>query len=355
MNIRKVDRIFYQLKEILNSDLDLLDETGYIIKSTNDKKVGEIDKNVLKITKRSQVQKIGSRIYYIHTIDLSRHLILSVGEIREEGERILPLIGMFLSESIHETSLQSFIQGTLLGEYSTIQTRGFLEKYDIPVEKDRRIILLSMNKEVSEEIEDLFIEIDPNIIWTKMYPYTYVFMQEADHGNDSFNEKVSEFTATLFNTIYTDFMIEPKISVGTCVEKFDELIQSYQKAKRAMELGKIFLPDEKIYWYENMMFPLYIAHMDQEEYWELWRQMKYKHIDIVLEDQELLHTAKVFFQMNLNITDTSNQLFIHRNTLIYRLNKIEKLTGFDLRIFDDAIQFKGIMYMQMYNEKKNTI
>jgi len=93
-----------------------------------------------------------------------------------------------------------------------------------------------------------------------------------------------------------------------------------------------------------MALPIIINEMPWDQLNRIYKAIS-GNIHIVIDDDELILTAQRFFEHSLNVTDTSQVLFIHRNTLIYRLNKIEKLTGFDLRKFEDALNFYIGLYM----------
>ncbi len=144
-------------------------------------------------------------------------------------------------------------------------------------------------------------------------------------------------------------------SAGTVVGELKELSHSYKEAKMALDVSKIFFDDKKIIAYNQLgigrliyQLPIPLCRMFIREVFKDKRPDEF--------DEETLTTINKFFENNLNVSETSRQLFIHRNTLVYRLDKLQKSTGLDLRVFDDAITFKialmVVKYMN-YMEREN--
>ena len=140
-----------------------------------------------------------------------------------------------------------------------------------------------------------------------------------------------------------------RVSYGAVVDEIKEVSKSYKEAKLALDVGKIFYEDKKIVAFSNLgigrliyQLPLNLCRMFIKEIFGDKTPDKF--------DKETLVTINKFFENNLNVSETSRQLFIHRNTLVYRLDKIQKNTGLDLRAFDDAITFKIALMVVKYME-----
>lgn len=152
----------------------------------------------------------------------------------------------------------------------------------------------------------------------------------------------SEILTSIISELNTELLIPAKASVGKGISGWDQLHKSYTSARTALTLGKKLGVESRVFQYDQMM--IYhlvneISETSRERYFDDYGTV-FKEL---VHDEELIQTAIRFFENDLNITETSRQLYVHRNTLIYRLNKIEKLTGLDLRSFDDAIQFYMLM------------
>lgn len=109
-----------------------------------------------------------------------------------------------------------------------------------------------------------------------------------------------------------------------------------------MEVGSIFHPGESIYMFRQLMLERFLMNVPREESM-LYHNLLFNRKTAKLFNEEMLQTIEMFFRKDLNLSDTARQLFIHRNTLVYRLDKVQRQTGLDLRHFDDAVTFK-ILY-----------
>ena len=135
--------------------------------------------------------------------------------------------------------------------------------------------------------------------------------------------------------------------LGTCVTGIKELAHSFKEAQVALEVGKVFDTEKTIISYENLGIARLIYQLPTT-LCDMFLKEVFKRGSIESLDQETLFTIQKFFENNLNVSETARKLFVHRNTLVYRLEKIKKLTGLDLREFDDAIVFKVALMVNKY-------
>ena len=137
------------------------------------------------------------------------------------------------------------------------------------------------------------------------------------------------------------------IGIGTIVGHIRDLARAYKEAQVAIEVGKVFDTEKVIINYENLGIGRLIYQLPTT-LCEMFLQEVFKKNPISSLDEETLFTINKFFENNLNVSETARKLFVHRNTLVYRLEKIKKLTGLDLREFDDAITFKVALMVKKY-------
>ena len=142
-------------------------------------------------------------------------------------------------------------------------------------------------------------------------------------------------------------MIKVTIGISTVVSTIQELARAYREARIALEVGKVFDTEKNIISYDNLGIGRLIYQLPTT-LCELFLNEVFKKESINVLDSETIYTIQKFFENNLNVSETSRKLFVHRNTLVYRLDKIKKLTGLDLREFDDAIIFKVAMMVNKY-------
>ncbi len=157
-------------------------------------------------------------------------------------------------------------------------------------------------------------------------------------------EKVAKGIA---DTLNSEFYTKVSIGIGTVVDNIKDLARSYKEAQVALEVGKVFDTEKNIISYENLGIGRLIYQLPTT-LCEMFLQEVFKNGSLVALDRETLTTIQCFFENNLNVSETSRKLFVHRNTLVYRLEKIRKLTGLDLREFDHAITFKVALMVKRY-------
>ena len=160
-------------------------------------------------------------------------------------------------------------------------------------------------------------------------------------------DEIDRIAKVIEETLNTETNSKVYISSGTVVGDLKDVSRAYKEAKMALEVGKIFETDKYIVNYEKLgigrliyQLPLPLCRMFIKEVLHGLTMDDF--------DDETLATVNKFFENNLNVSETSRQLYIHRNTLVYRLDKLQKMTGLDLRNFDDAIIFKITLMVSKY-------
>ena len=169
-------------------------------------------------------------------------------------------------------------------------------------------------------------------------------------------EELDKTAQVIVDMLNTEAMSVVHVAYGTIVNDIKEVSKSYKEAKMALDVGKIFYSDKNVVAYNRLgigrliyQLPIPLCQMFIKEIFDGKSPDDF--------DEETLSTINKFFENSLNVSETSRQLYIHRNTLVYRLDKLQKSTNLDLRVFDDAITFKialmVVKYMK-YMENKDT-
>ena len=166
-------------------------------------------------------------------------------------------------------------------------------------------------------------------------------------------EELEKMAAGIEETLKNELRIKTVIGIGTIADHLRELADSYKEAQTAIEVGKVFDTEKSIMHYENLGIGRLIYQLPTT-LCEIFLSEVLKKNSIDSLDQETLFTINKFFENNLNVSETSRKLFVHRNTLVYRLEKIKKLTGLDLRQFDHAIVFKVALMVRKYLTSRET-
>ena len=161
------------------------------------------------------------------------------------------------------------------------------------------------------------------------------------------SEDLLRLAQSMEDLLKTELFIKTVIGIGTVSSHLRELADSYKEAQTAIDVGKVFDTEKTIINYENLGIGRLIYQLPTT-LCEIFLTEVFKKNSIDSLDQETLFTINKFFENNLNVSETSRKLFVHRNTLVYRLEKIKKLTGLDLRQFDHAIIFKVALMVRKY-------
>ena len=164
-------------------------------------------------------------------------------------------------------------------------------------------------------------------------------------GGDS--KEMFKIAKSIEDCLTQNLKIKTCIGIGTMVTHIRDLAKAYKEAGVAIDVGKVFDTEKTIINYENLGIGRLIYQLPTT-LCEMFLQEVFKKNPIDALDQETLFTINKFFENNLNVSETARKLFVHRNTLVYRLEKIKKLTGLDLREFDDAITFKVALMVKKY-------
>ena len=160
-------------------------------------------------------------------------------------------------------------------------------------------------------------------------------------------QDLEKLAFSIADTLSSEFYTRVNVGIGTVVDNVRALAVSFKEAQIALEVGKVFDTDKTIISYENLGIARLIYHLPTT-LCETFLKEVFKKGSIESLDQETLFTIQKVFENNLNVSETSRKLFVHRNTLVYRLEKIKKLTGLDLREFDHAIIFKIALMVKKY-------
>jgi len=202
-------------------------------------------------------------------------------------------------------------------------------------EKDTNA-LETMRSLFSSKVKDFITAVDEkNIILVKELKSSETY------------EDMEKTAKVILDMLNTEAMTKVHVAYGTIVNEIKEVSRSYKEAKMALDVGKIFYNGKKVIAYNNLgigrliyQLPLPLCRMFIKEVFEGKSPDDF--------DDETLTTINKFFENSLNVSETSRQLYIHRNTLVYRLDKLQKSTGLDLRIFEDAITFKIALMVVKY-------
>ena len=250
----------------------------------------------------------------------------------------------------------NFIQNLLLDNMLLIDVYNRAKKLHIDTEVRRIVYIIETKYEkdntAMEIVKGLFSSRTKDFI-TAVDEKSIILVQELREGDDY--EEVEQTAKMLRDMLNTEAMSSVRIAYGTIVGEIRQVSRSYKEAKMALDVGKIFYMEKSIIAYNTLgigrliyQLPIPLCQMFMKEVFTETMPDAF--------DEETLTTINKFFENNLNVSETARQLYIHRNTLIYRLDKVQRIIGLDLRAFDDAVTFKMMMLLgKNANEKGRRI
>lgn len=242
----------------------------------------------------------------------------------------------------------NFIKNLLLDNLLLVDIYNRAKKLHIETNVRRVVMLIETKHEKDsnalETVRSLFATKTKDFI-TAVDEKNIILVKEVK-SSETYDdlEKTANMILDMLNT---EAMTKAHVAYGTIVGDLREVSRSYKEAKMALDVGKIFYPAKNVVAYSNLgigrliyQLPLPLCRMFIKEIFENKSPDEF--------DEETLTTINKFFENSLNVSETSRQLYIHRNTLVYRLDKLQKTTGLDLRVFEDAITFKIALMVVKY-------
>lgn len=213
------------------------------------------------------------------------------------------------------------------------------------------LIRLIDNSDVAavELIQDLFPDRQRDFV-ISMSESDIVVVKEISKEEEM--EQVVQIAEDIEKAVREKLTVKTVIGIGSPAAHLRELADRYKQAQVAIEVGKVFNNEKSILNYENLGIGRLIYQLPVTMC-EMFLSEVFKKNPIEALDNDNIDTINKFFENNLNVSETSRKLYVHRNTLVYRLEKITKLTGLDLREFDHAIVFKVAMMVHKYLESQN--
>ncbi len=249
----------------------------------------------------------------------------------------------------------NFIKSLLLDNLLLVDIYNRAKKLHVDTDVRRVIFIIEMHRDrdagAIETVRGL-LDRDGRDFVTAVDEKNIIVVKEVDA--DTEYSDLEEMAQLMMRRLSSRLSSDAHIAYGTIVNDIKEVSKSYKEAKLALDVGKIFFDDKRIIAYSTLgigrliyQLPVPLCKMFIREIFGGKTPDDF--------DEETLTTIDKFFENSLNVSETSRQLYIHRNTLVYRLDKIQKTTGLDLRVFEDAITFKIAMMVVRYMKYMETM
>ncbi len=347
------------LKAITRTDICVMDTEGKPLCSTMSN-VEEYESAVQAFVESpadSQVMQ-GYQFFKVFDEQQLEYVILAKGD--NEDVYMIGKVASFQIQNLlvaykERYDKDNFIKNLLLDNLLLVDIYNRAKKLHVDTDVKRVVFLIETKTEKDsnalETVRSLFAGKTKDFI-TAVDEKNIILVKEVKEG-ETYNdlEKIAKVIVDMLNT---EAMTSVHVSYGTIINEIKDVSRSYKEAKMALDVGKIFYSDRNIVAYSNLgigrliyQLPMPLCKMFIREIFANKSPDDF--------DEETLVTINKFFENSLNVSETSRQLYIHRNTLVYRLDKLQKSTGLDLRVFEDAITFKIALMVVKYMKYMETL
>ena len=250
----------------------------------------------------------------------------------------------------------SFIKNLLLDNLLLVDIYNRAKKLHIDADVRRVVMILELQQEkdhsAMESVKSFFGGKSKDFI-TAVDEKSIIIVKELEEGEGY--PEMDKLAHAILDSLGLNQTEETHIAYGTIVNELKEVSRSYKEARMALDVGKIFFGDKDVIAYSSLgigrliyQLPIPLCKMFIDEIFPGTTPDEF--------DEETLLTIRKFFDNSLNVSETARQLYIHRNTLVYRLDKVNKATGLDLRVFEDAITFEiALMVVRYMHYMENKI
>jgi len=361
MSSRIFQSVIVQMKEATDRCFGVIDAEGFVVACSELSLIGSRLDNIQGITSElpEQIFVSGTRTYKILGGPNSRFDYAVFVEGKDTAARslcIMAAVAFNESKSNYDekynksTFVKNIISDNILPGDVYVRAKELDFVTDVP-----RVVYLIRQTDKSdvatlELVQTMFPDKQRDFVLS-MSETDIVLIKEIESDLDV--KDICRIADSIVEEINSELLVKTIIGVGSVAKHLRELGERYKEAQTAIEVGKVFDTEKTVIHYENLGIGRIIYQLPTT-LCEMYLSEVFKKNPIESLDQETLYTINKFFENNLNVSETSRKLFVHRNTLVYRLEKIKKLTGLDLREFDHAIVFKVALMVKKYLNSQNS-
>ena len=348
------------LKNITKVDLGVFDLEGQTVADTFDLEglTTELIHNFAVSPADSQV--IGDRhLLKIYDEDELQYILVAKGssdDVYMIGRIAVSQMQGLIIAYKERFDRNNFFQNLLLDNLLLVDIYNRAKKLHVEVVQPRAVFLIETRQEkdstVTELLKGMFTSQAGDYI-TAVDETSVILIKALDRepGMQTDREKEMQYLDQIAHTIVdmmnSEAMLNVNVAYGTVVEELKDVSKSYKEAKMALDVGKIFYAEQSVSAYNKLGIGRLIYQLPVNLCKIFIEEIFGDNLPLDL-DEETLTTINKFFENNLNVSETSRQLFVHRNTLVYRIEKLQKSSGLDIRVFDDALTFKIALMVVNY-------
>ena len=358
MSNRLFQSVIHQMKDAIDRVIGVIDENGVVISCSELVKIGEIRQGVREEMAYAADSIVTGGYTYrtLGNTTKSEYIVFVEGEdkMADKMSRVLAIsLGNIKNLYDEKYDKGSFIKNIILDNILPSDIYIKSKELHFNTEELRIVFLIKFFGKTDmlpfEMLQNMFPDKSKDYV-ISVGEHDIVLVKDVRPGTDS--KEIERIATNISDTLSSEFYSKVAIGISTIVDNIKDLARAYKEAQVALDVGKVFETEKNIISYENLGIGRLIYQLPTT-LCEMFLQEVFKKGSLESLDRETLMTIQCFFENNLNVSETSRKLFVHRNTLVYRLEKIRKLTGLDLREFEHAIPFKVALMVKKYLNSKN--
>ena len=357
MSTRLFQGLVVQMKGAVNREIGVVDETMAVVASSDLSKIGEVHRPISGSIISDDIIVNNGRTYKSLGGSDTVYLVYVNGTDDDAAAFCkLACVALFNAKQYFDEKNDrlSFIKNVITDNIlpGDIYSRSREMRFDTDTPRVCLLVRVNSGSDISamEYISALFPDKNRDYVFSVNETDT-VICKEVHSNTDT--KDIENLAASIVDNLESEHFIKSTVGIGTIVTGIRELANSFKEAQVAIEVSKVFDTDHPVISYTNLGIGRLIYQLPTT-LCEMFLKEVFKRGNIHSLDQETLFTIQRFFENNLNVSETSRGLFVHRNTLVYRLEKIKRLTGLDLRQFEDAIVFKVALMVRKYLDSNPT-
>lgn len=353
----KLQMTMEEIKDISRIDLALYSDKGKFVAATYQPKEDMEEAICLFASSMAESQMLSGCHFFKVLIENELEYILLARASSEEAYMIGRLavcqIRNMISAYREQFDRNSFMQNVVLGNMLVVDMYNKAKK--LHIETAQRVVFIievsgKKEGEVVETVKNLFAATAKDFV-TEVDEKSVILIKDV--RDISSEEELAKLAEMLVDNLQMEAMVKVRVGYGNQVELLQDIARSYQEARMALEVGRIFYAESQTVSYSKLGIGRLIYQIPSSLCEMFLKEVFGDHIPDDL-DEETTNTINKFFENNLNISETARQLYVHRNTLVYRLERIEKALGLDIRTFEDAMLFKiALLVIAHMNYQKN--
>jgi len=350
-----IQEIINQIRGFIDIEFGFCDITGIILGCSDESRMGSFDHNISTVLEMGEdVCLVEDYVYQKYYRDDIIDFIVFIKNPNQEAINYINAISICIInlKKIKEnyTTRLNFIRDIIKGEFAISDISSKARELQLNGSVNRVVFLIKVHKPSKNNIIEVIQSIFPNrnsdfII--KLDDYSTVLVKELNQGDELTPEKIA---AIIMDTLNSEIMINAYIGIGGTFDSIAEIVRSFEQARTAISVGEIFYPDRFVVNYNKLGLGRLICEIPRD-FAQMFLDEVFVNADEEIMDEETIMTINKLFDNNLHISEASRQLYLHRNTLVYRLEKIQKSIGLDLKRFDDAVIFKFALLIREYLKK----